>query len=34
MSADREIARLWRVNRTIHELIRDRVSAYYLKWKS
>lgn len=25
MSSDREVARLWRVNRTIHELVRDRV---------
>jgi DNA-directed RNA polymerase I, II, and III subunit RPABC1 len=26
-SVDRDVARLWRVNRTIHELVRDRVST-------
>lgn len=26
MEDEREISRLWRVNRTIHELVKDRVS--------
>lgn len=30
---DRDVARLWRVNRTIHELVRDRVSDVVL-WAS
>ena len=25
MNDDREVARLWRINRTIHELVADRV---------
>lgn len=25
MEEDKQVARLWRVNRTIHELVRDRV---------
>ena len=27
MSSDEEIARLWKINRTIHELVKDRVSS-------
>ena len=30
--AERETARLWRVSRTIHELVRDRVCCGSLRW--
>lgn len=32
MNDDRETARLWRVNRTIHELVADRVSFKNTKY--
>lgn len=28
MNEDREVARLWRINRTIHELVADRVRIW------
>lgn len=30
--ADVAVARLWKVNRTIHELIRDRVGPFAINW--
>lgn len=32
LDSDRETARLWRVSKTVHEMIRDRVSVKRRQW--